>query len=171
MRTRKPQRRGYTGDLERDALMHWRRFCACLEALPADQAADLWRTVAAEIAALRRRWFLASLCCFHHSFALSLPDMALRRHHDAAGPGCHPVGGSASPFTVPGFAGHRVTGRKSTALPALVFIPPRRGGNHWQLICARHGKAVYMCRAIRGAFTNGMSSMLTCRVGDEKAEA
>jgi hypothetical protein len=25
-----------SGDLQRDALMHWRRFCACLEALPAD---------------------------------------------------------------------------------------------------------------------------------------
>jgi len=38
-------RRGYSGDLPRDALMHWRRFCACLEALPADQAEHVWRTV------------------------------------------------------------------------------------------------------------------------------
>jgi hypothetical protein len=41
-------------DLKRDAVAAWRRFCACLEALPADQAAQVWRTVSAEIVALRR---------------------------------------------------------------------------------------------------------------------
>jgi hypothetical protein len=30
----------------------WRRFRACLEALPGDQAADLWRSVSAEIITL-----------------------------------------------------------------------------------------------------------------------
>jgi hypothetical protein len=40
-------------DLQRDALMHWRRFRLCLKALPRDQAADLWRTVSAEVEGLR----------------------------------------------------------------------------------------------------------------------
>jgi hypothetical protein len=44
-------RRGYTGDLQRDALMHWRRFRVNLNALRPDQAAALWRTVSGEIAA------------------------------------------------------------------------------------------------------------------------
>jgi hypothetical protein len=44
----------YPGDLQRDALKHWRRFCACLEALPAVRAEHVWRTVSVEIAALRR---------------------------------------------------------------------------------------------------------------------
>jgi hypothetical protein len=35
-------------DLKRDAVAAWARFCACTEALPADQAAPLWRAVAAE---------------------------------------------------------------------------------------------------------------------------
>jgi len=34
--------------------MHWRRFCACIEALPADQAEHVWRTVSVEIVALGR---------------------------------------------------------------------------------------------------------------------
>jgi hypothetical protein len=34
--------------------MHWRRFCACIEPLPADQAEHVWRTVSAEIVTLRR---------------------------------------------------------------------------------------------------------------------
>jgi hypothetical protein len=42
-------RRGYTGG---DALMHWRRFCACLEVLPADRAEHVWRTVSAEMTKL-----------------------------------------------------------------------------------------------------------------------
>jgi hypothetical protein len=41
-------------DLKRDAVAAWRRFCACLEALPADQAEHVWRTVSVEIAALCR---------------------------------------------------------------------------------------------------------------------
>jgi hypothetical protein len=40
----------YTGDLQRDALAAWRQF----EALPADQAASVWRVVQVEIVALRR---------------------------------------------------------------------------------------------------------------------
>jgi hypothetical protein len=40
----------HLGDLQRDDLQHWQRFRACLEALPGDQAADLWRTVSVEIA-------------------------------------------------------------------------------------------------------------------------
>jgi hypothetical protein len=40
--------REYIGDLQRDALAHWRSFCACLEALPPEQA------VSVEIVALRR---------------------------------------------------------------------------------------------------------------------
>jgi len=43
----------YPGDLQRDALMHWRRFRQCLEALPDDQAEHVWHTVSVEIAALR----------------------------------------------------------------------------------------------------------------------
>jgi hypothetical protein len=38
-------------DLKRDAMAAWKRFRACLEALPENEAADLWRTVAVEIAA------------------------------------------------------------------------------------------------------------------------
>jgi hypothetical protein len=34
-----------------DALKHWRRFRACLDALPPDQALLLWQQVAAEVAA------------------------------------------------------------------------------------------------------------------------
>jgi hypothetical protein len=41
-------------DLKRDAVAAWRRFCACLEALPADQAERILQTVQVEIAALRR---------------------------------------------------------------------------------------------------------------------
>jgi hypothetical protein len=35
-------------DLKRDAMVAWRKFVACLEALPADQAAPLWQTVQAQ---------------------------------------------------------------------------------------------------------------------------
>jgi hypothetical protein len=48
-----PPENEYSGDLRRDALEHWRSFRACLEALPADQAASIWRTVSVEVAALR----------------------------------------------------------------------------------------------------------------------
>ena len=41
-------------DLMRDAPLHCRRFRACLASLPTDRAADLWRTVSAEVEALRR---------------------------------------------------------------------------------------------------------------------
>ena len=34
--------------------MHWRNFRDCLKALPADQAALVWRTVSAEIVELSR---------------------------------------------------------------------------------------------------------------------
>jgi hypothetical protein len=34
----------------RDALMHWRRFRACLEAMSPDQATMIWQAAAAEIA-------------------------------------------------------------------------------------------------------------------------
>jgi hypothetical protein len=36
----------------RDALIHWRRFRACLAAMPPDAASSLWRVVSAEVAAL-----------------------------------------------------------------------------------------------------------------------
>jgi hypothetical protein len=35
-------------------LKHWRRFCACLEALPAGEAERILNIVSVEIAALRR---------------------------------------------------------------------------------------------------------------------
>ena len=35
-------------DLRRDAVASWRRFCACVTALPADAAQPLWRLIAAE---------------------------------------------------------------------------------------------------------------------------
>jgi len=41
-------------DLKREAMAAWRRFRACLEALPEDQAASVWRTVQPEIALLTR---------------------------------------------------------------------------------------------------------------------
>jgi hypothetical protein len=37
--------------LKRDAMAAWRRFVARVEMLPADQAAALWQTVAAEASA------------------------------------------------------------------------------------------------------------------------
>ena len=37
-----------------EILMHWRRFCACLKALPAEQAEHVRRIVSVEMAALRR---------------------------------------------------------------------------------------------------------------------
>jgi hypothetical protein len=40
-------------DLKRDAVAAWRRFVACVEMLPADQAAPLWQMVSAEVEALR----------------------------------------------------------------------------------------------------------------------
>jgi hypothetical protein len=39
-----------TADLQRNALSAWRRFRACLEAMPPDQAMPMWQTVAAEVA-------------------------------------------------------------------------------------------------------------------------
>jgi hypothetical protein len=38
-------------DLKRDAVAAWKRFVSCVEMLPPDQAAPLWRAVAAEVAA------------------------------------------------------------------------------------------------------------------------
>ena len=35
--------------LRPDALMHWRRFCTCLAAMPPDQAAPLLRAVLADV--------------------------------------------------------------------------------------------------------------------------
>ena len=35
-------------DLRRDAQQAWARFCACTKALPAGEAAPLWRLIAAE---------------------------------------------------------------------------------------------------------------------------
>jgi hypothetical protein len=32
--------------------MHLRQFCACIEALPPEEAASVWRTVSVEMAAL-----------------------------------------------------------------------------------------------------------------------
>src|SRR5262249_42651051 len=46
---RPPEPLSTNDDLPRGALYHWRRFRLCLKALPRDQAADLWRTVSAEI--------------------------------------------------------------------------------------------------------------------------
>jgi len=37
--------------LKRDAAAAWRRFVACVEALPGDQALPLWNAVATEAAA------------------------------------------------------------------------------------------------------------------------
>jgi hypothetical protein len=54
----------YTGDLARDALAHWRQFCACIEALPAEQAANVWRTVSVEIVALRGREAIAAQAAY-----------------------------------------------------------------------------------------------------------
>ena len=36
-------------DLHRDALLHWRRFRACLEAMPPDEAISLWVSLSAEL--------------------------------------------------------------------------------------------------------------------------
>jgi hypothetical protein len=41
-------------DLKREAMAAWRRFRACLEALPEDQAASVWRIVQPEIALVTR---------------------------------------------------------------------------------------------------------------------
>jgi hypothetical protein len=35
-------------DLKREALAAWRRFCACVEALPVEQAAPLWQMAQAQ---------------------------------------------------------------------------------------------------------------------------
>jgi cell division septum initiation protein DivIVA len=42
------QRQVPTQDLRRDAQQAWARFCACTKALPAVEAAPLWRLIAAE---------------------------------------------------------------------------------------------------------------------------
>ena len=42
----------YPADLKRDAAAAWRRFVACVGALPADQAAPLWRAALAELASM-----------------------------------------------------------------------------------------------------------------------
>ncbi len=41
-------------DAKWEAQHHWQRFCACLQALPADQAAPLWQAAQAELEAMRR---------------------------------------------------------------------------------------------------------------------
>ena len=38
-------------DLKRDAMAAWRKFVSCVQALPSEQAAHVWGTVSAEIAA------------------------------------------------------------------------------------------------------------------------
>jgi len=37
------------GDCQRDALIHWRRFRRCLEAMPPDEARTLWCTLSGEV--------------------------------------------------------------------------------------------------------------------------
>jgi hypothetical protein len=39
-------------DLKWDAQYAWRRFCACLDALPAHEAAPLWQAALAELASM-----------------------------------------------------------------------------------------------------------------------
>jgi len=46
--------------LQREALVHWRRFCACLEGLPADQAEHVWRTVSVEMSVAQVRLNVAT---------------------------------------------------------------------------------------------------------------